>query len=359
MKKVLALLLALLFVLSIAGCGSAATPTATQAPTEAPADTTEEPTEAPSEEPTMAAEPEFIFRYADNQPEDYPTTVAARRFADLVFERTNGRIKIEVYGGAQLGDEKSVIEQLQFGGIDFCRVSASPLAEFSPSLNVLQMPYLYRDEAHMWKVLDGQIGQDFLNSLDDAGFIGLSWYGSGSRSFYNSLRPINTLEDLAGLKIRVQENDLMMGMVKALGANPTPMAYGEVYGALQTGTIDGAENNWPSYESTSHYEVAKYYVLDQHTRVPEPQLMSKVTANKLSAEDLAIIKECAKESALYQRELWTEREKVSEEKVRAAGNVITELSPEEMAKFVEACQPLYKEFCSDYMGIIADIRAIE
>lgn len=361
MKKVLTLLFAFVFVLSLAACGQTAeTPESAEESVAAPA--TEESVEASASteaEPSMAAEPEFIFRYADNQPEDYPTTVAAKRFADLVFERTYGRIKIEVYGGAQLGDEKSVIEQLQFGGIDFCRVSASPLAEFSPSLNVLQMPYLYRDEAHMWQVLDGQIGQDFLDSLDAAGFIGLSWYSSGSRNFYNSIRPVNTLEDLAGLKIRVQENDLMMGMVTALGANPTPMAYGEVYGGLQTGTIDGAENNWPSYQTTSHYEVAKYFVLDGHTRVPEPQLMSKVTANKLSAEDIEIIKQCAAESALYQRELWTEQEAASEEIVRAAGNTITELSDEEMAKFVAACQPLYKQFCSNYMGIIADIKATE
>ncbi len=355
MKKVLALMLVLMFVFSLVACGQASkTPEATEVvATEAPAE------EAVADEPVMAAEPEFIFRYAENQAEDYPTTQAAYKFADLVYEKTNGRIKIEVYSGAQLGDEKSVIEQLQFGGIDFARVSASPLAEFSESLNVLQMPYLYRDEAHMWAVLDGQIGQDFLDSLDDAGFVGLSWYSSGSRSFYNSVRPINKLEDLAGLKIRVQESALMMGMVTALGANPTPMAYGEVYGALQTGTIDGAENNWPSYESTSHYEVAQYYVLDQHTRVPEPQLMSKVTANKLSAEDIAIIKECAKESALYQRELWTAREAASEKIVRDAGVTVTELSPEELAKFQEACLPLYKQFCSDYMGIIADIRATE
>lgn len=359
MKKVLVLLFALVFVLSFAACAQPAeTANSTEASVATPA--VEEPTEAPAPaeaEPTMAAEPEFIFRYADNQPEDYPTTVAAKKFAELVFERTNGRIKIEVYGGAQLGDEKSVIEQLQFGGIDFARVSTSPLAEFSPSLNVLQMPYLYRDEAHMWAVLDGQIGQDFLDSLDDAGFIGLSWYSSGSRNFYNSVRPITKLEDLAGLKIRVQQSELMMSMVTALGANPTPMAYAEVYGGLQTGVIDGAENNWPSYQTTSHYEVAKYYVLDGHTRVPEPQLMSKVTANKLSAEDIAIIKECAQESALYQRELWTAQEAASEKIVRDAGNVITELSPEELARFVEACQPLYKQFCSNYMGIIADIKA--
>jgi tripartite ATP-independent transporter DctP family solute receptor len=356
MKKVLALLVALVLLLPFAACGQPVE-SATPAPSASVAQSTQPSAEATKAEPTMAAEPEFIFRYAENQPEDYPTTVAAKKFADLVFQKTYGRIKIEVYAGAQLGDEKSVIEQLQFGGIDFCRVSASPLAEFSPSLNVLQMPYLYRDEAHMWSVLDGKIGQNFLDSLDNAGFVGLSWYSSGSRSFYNSVRPINKLEDLAGLKIRVQESSLMMGMVTALGANPTPMAYGEVYGALQTGIIDGAENNWPSYESTSHYEVAKFYVLDQHTRVPEPQLMSKVTANKLSAEDIAIIKECAKEAALYQRQIWTEREKTSETKVRSAGNTITELSAEEIAKFQTACQPLYKQFCKDYMGIIADIKA--
>ncbi len=360
MKKVLAVLFAFMFVLSLAACGQTAqTEDTAEASVAAPAKESVEASASVEAEPSMAAEPEFIFRYAENQPEDYPTTVAAKKFADLVFEKTYGRIKIEVYAGAQLGDEKSVIEQLQFGGIDFCRVSASPLAEFSDSLNVLQMPYLYRDEAHMWAVLDGKIGQDFLNSLDDAGFIGLSWYSSGSRSFYNSVRPIEKLEDLAGLKIRVQESALMMGMVTALGANPTPMAYGEVYGALQTGIIDGAENNWPSYQTTSHYEVAKYYVLDGHTRVPEPQLMSKVTANKLSAEDIAIIKECAMESALYQRELWTEQEAASEKIIRDAGNTITELSPEELAKFQEACQPLYKQFCSNYMGIIADIKATE
>ncbi len=361
MKKVLALSLALIFILGLTACGKTAETTESSSASVAQT-TTEasvEPSESTSVEPSMAAEPEFIFRYAENQAEDYPTTLAAQKFADLVFEKTYGRIKIEVYAGAQLGDEKSVIEQLQFGGIDFARVSASPLAEFSPSLNVLQMPYLYRDEAHMWAVLDGQIGQDFLDSLEPSGLIGLSWYSSGSRSFYNSVRPINTLEDLKGLKIRVQESALMMGMVEALGANPVPMAYGEVYGALQTGVIDGAENNWPSYESTSHYEVAQYYVLDQHTRVPEPQIMSAVTAAKLSAEDMAIIQECATESALYQRQLWTEREAQSEEIVRAAGVTVTELSAEELAKFQAACEPLYAEFCSDYMDIIEAIKATE
>ncbi len=306
--------------------------------------------------PAMAADPQLVLRYAENQPKDYPTTLGAYKFAEMVNEKTNGRIKIEVYYGAQLGDEKSVIEQLQFGGIDFTRVSLSPLAEFSKPLNVLQLPYLYKDSAQMWRVLEGPIGDQFLAGVADAGLIGLSWYDAGARSFYNSKREVKTLKDMAGLKIRVQESALMMDMVRALGANPTPMAYGEVYSSLQTGVIDGAENNWPSYESTSHYEVAKFFCLDEHTRVPEMQLVSKVTLNKLSPEDLQIIRECALASAKFEREAWAKREKASEDKVRKGGAVITDLAPGEMEKFQQAMQPLYKKFAADYMDIVKQIQ---
>lgn len=297
----------------------------------------------------------MVLRYAENQPQDYPTTQGAYKFAEIVKEKTNGRIQIEIYHGAQLGDEKSVIEQLGFGGIDFTRVSISPLSEFVPSINTLQLPYLYRDGEHMWKVLEGDIGNEFLASVDAAGMLGLSWYDGGARSFYNSKKEVKTLEDMKGLNIRVQESALMMDMVSALGANPTPMAYGEVYSGLQTGTIDGAENNWPSFESTSHYEVAKYFVLDEHTRVPEMQLISKKTAEKLTPEDMAIIKEAAVESALVERTLWAEREKASEEKVRAGGAVITELTPEEKQKFQDACKPLYEKFAADNMDMVTAI----
>lgn len=348
MKKTLALVLAAAMLTTLGACGrKTETPAASSGASAASSGSTAAPANAP----------EHVFRYAENQPQDYPTTQGAYKFAELVEEKTNGRIKIEVYHGAQLGDEKSVIEQLQFGAIDFTRVSLSPLAEFSDSLNVLQLPYLYRDDAHMWTVLDGGIGAEFLASIESAGLVGLSWYGAGSRNFYNSKREIKTLEDLKGLNIRVQESGLMMGMVEALGANPTPMAYGEVYSGLQTGTIDGAENNWPSYESTSHYEVAKYFVLDEHTRVPEMQMMSKMTMEKLSPEDMAIIRECALESAKFERKAWAEREEASEEKVRAAGAVITELSAEEKAKFQAACKPLYAKFAGDYTEIIDRILA--
>ena len=298
----------------------------------------------------------MILRYAENQAQDYPTTLAAYKFAEMVSERTKGRIHIEVYYGGQLGDEKAVIEQLQFGSIDFARVSISPLSEFEKSLNVLQLPYLYKDAAQMWRVLDGKIGEDFLNSVEKANLIGLSWFDAGARNFYNSKRPVTKLSDLKGLKIRVQESQLMMSMVAALGANATPMSYGEVYSGLQSGFIDGAENNWPSYDSVAHYEVAKYYVLDEHTRVPEMQMVSRPTWSKLSEEDRKIIKECAVASAKIERELWAEKEVVSKEKVRAAGSVVTELAPGEKEKFQAAMVPLYSRFCSGYEKLIRLIQ---
>lgn len=298
----------------------------------------------------------IVLRYAENQSQDYPTTKGAYKFAELVKEKSNGRIEVEVYYGAQLGDEKSVIEQIQFGGIDFARVSLSPLAEFSKDLNVLQLPYLYRDSAHMWKVLESDIGQNLLKGLEKSGLVGLSWYDAGARNFYNSKREIKSVEDLKGLKIRVQESSLMMDMVKALGASPTPMAYGEVYSGLQTGVIDGAENNWPSYESTSHFEVAKYYVIDEHNRIPEPQIVSKKTMDKLSPEDQKIIKECALESAKLERQLWTEREKASEKKVRDAGSIITVLTPEARKGFQDAMKAFYDEHAKNYMDIVKKIQ---
>jgi len=300
---------------------------------------------------------QMVLRYAENQAQDYPTTQAAYKFAEMVEQKTNGRIHIDVYHGGQLGDEKSVIEQLQFGAIDFTRVSISPLSEFDKSLNVLQLPYLYKDAAQMWRVLEGDIGEQFLKGVEKAGLIGLSWFDAGARNFYNSKKPVTKLEDLKGLKIRVQESQMMMGMVSALGASATPMAYGEVYSGLQTGVIDGAENNWPSYDSVSHYEVAKYYVLDEHTRVPEMQMVSKITWDKISPEDQKIIKECAMESAKIERELWAAKEGASEAKVKAAGSVITELEPGEKEKFQAAMAPLYTQFGEGYEDLIKQIQA--
>ncbi len=306
-----------------------------------------------------AAAPQMVLRLGETHVADYPTTRGDMEFSRLVEERTGGRIRIEVYHGKQLGEEKAVIEQVQFGAIDFTRVSISPLAAFAPAFDALQMPYLYRDEDHMWKVLNGPIGEEFLNSLEPADFVGLCWYDSGARNFYNSRREIKSVADLKGLKIRVQESKLMMGLVSALGAVPTPMPFGEVYSALQTGVIDGAENNWPSYFSTSHYEVAKYFTLDGHTRVPEILIASKMTMDKLSKEDQDIIRQAAKDSMPYQIKLWKEYEKVSEEKVTAAGSIITHLSPEAVSAFQKAMEPLYSELKPELQEVVKKIREVQ
>lgn len=309
-----------------------------------------------SDEPE--AEEPIVLRLAETHVQDYPTTQGDYYFAELVEERTDGRITIEVYHSSQLGEERDVIEQVQFGAIDFTRVSISPLSAFSPNMDALQMPYLYRDADHMWTVLKGEIGDEFLASLEPANFVGLAWYDSGSRSFYNSVREINSVADLEGLKFRVQQSDLMVGLVEALGAVATPMPFGEVYSALQTGVIDGAENNWPSYYSTSHYEVAEYYTLDQHTRVPEILIASKIVMDRLSEEDQEIIRQAAKDSIDFQIEKWAEFVQVSEEAIRAAGNTITELTPDAYAEFQEAMQPLYDALSPELQEVVARIRAV-
>ena len=306
-----------------------------------------------------AAADTVLLRLGETHVADYPTTKGNYEFARLVEERTGGRIKIEVYHSSQLGQEKAVIEGVQFGAIDFTRVSISPLSAFAPDFDALQMPYLYRGEEHMWKVLNGSIGEEFLASLEPANFVGLAWYDSGARNFYNSKKEIKSVADLKGMKIRVQESQLMMGLVSALGAVPTPMPFGEVYSALQTGVIDGAENNWPSYFSTSHYEVAKYFTLDGHTRVPEILIASKISMDKLSKEDQEIIKQAAKDSMPYQIKLWKEFEKVSEEKVRAAGSIITELTPEAVVEFQNAMQPMYDALSPELQEVVKKIRDVQ
>lgn len=300
--------------------------------------------------------PEFVFTYAENQAADYPTSLGAYRFAQLVKEKSGGRMEIQVKTGGELGDELSVLEQLQYGGIDFTRVSLSPLSEIVPELNVLQMPYLYADRDHMWRVLDGEIGEEFIRYFDSVPIQPLSWYDGGSRSFYTSAVPIRSLEDMKGLRIRVQQSRLMVDTVEALGAVSVPTAYDEVYSGLETGTIDGAENNWPSYESERHYEVAGYYTQDEHTRVPEMQLASQVTWDKLSEEDREMILECARESADYQRKQWTARDLSSEKRMIGKGCQVIRLSDEEKERFREAVSPLYEKYCSEYMDIVEKIR---
>lgn len=298
---------------------------------------------------------DIVLKLADNHADDYPTVLGDKEFARLVKERSGGRIEVEVYSGGQLGSEENTIEQVQFGAIDMIRTSISPLTRYNEKLNILMLPYLYRDDEHMFKVLDGKIGDKHLNSLINNNLLGLSWFDSGSRNFYNTKRPIKSIEDMKGLKIRVQESALMMGLVEALGASATPMSFGEVYGALQTGVIDGAENNTPSYDSTSHFEVSKHYTLDAHTRVPEMLIINNAKFNSLSIEDQKLIKKAAQDAAVKQRGYWKERESKSMDKVVSNGVQVVSLSPEEKQKFQEAVKPLYKKFAKNQEEEINEI----
>lgn len=299
--------------------------------------------------------PEYVFLYADNQTEDYPTTQGGRYFADLVYERTDGRIKILVKYGGEMGSESEAIEQVRYGGIAFARVSLSQLAEKIPDMNVLLLPYIYDDSAHMWRVLEGSIGDEFLKKTDAYDLVGLSWYDAGARNFYSSEAPITCLEDFEGKSIRAQESAIMSDMVSALGATPVEVVYSEVYSALELGLVDGAENNWPSYEAMKHYKVAPYYTIDEHVRVPEMQICSKAVWDSLSEEYREIISECAKESAVYERTLWKEREESSKKIALENGTKIIELTAEEKRRFREAMKDLYEKYCGNQMDLVEKI----
>lgn len=299
--------------------------------------------------------PEYVFTYAENQASDYPTTLGGQYFAKLVEERTDGRIRILVQHSGERGAETEVVQQLTYGGVDFARLSLAVLTEYINELSVLQLPYLYRDSEHMWKVLDGEIGDSFLSVVSESELIGLSWYDAGARNFYTTEKPIACLEDIDGMTIRVQESNMMADVITCLGGTALKEGYAQVYSLLERGKVQGAENNWASYESAAHYEVAKYYTVDEHTRVPEIQICSRHTWEKLTEEEQEIILECAKESAIYQRALWEEQETKAKETAIAAGTEVIELSDEEKEKFRGAVLPVYEKYCGQYLELVEKI----
>ncbi len=302
----------------------------------------------------------ITLKLSEVHQDGYPTALADQEFARLVEEKTNGRVKIEVYtGGTLYGEETGAIEALQLGDLGFTRVSASPVAAYVPKINAIQLPYLYRNADHMWKVLNGPIGQGMLNDIQasGSGLIGLCYYEAGARSFYLR-KEVHNVADMAGLKIRMQNNAMMVKMVGLLGATGvTGIGPGDVYSAIQTGTVDGAENNWPTYQNNGDYQAATYYILDEHTRVPEVLLASEAALKAVSEEDMKIIKECAKQTQEYEIQKWAEKDASAEKIVREAGNTIIEISPEVKAEFQAAMQPLYDEYGKDYADIISAIKA--
>ena len=294
---------------------------------------------------------------ADTHAPDYPTVRAVDFMADYLKERTGGRLDIKTYAGGQLGSERDTLEITIFGGLDMNRVNLAPLNPIAPATRVPALPFVFRSTAHMRAAMDGAPGQKVLTSLEPHGLKGLCFYDSGARSFYNSLAPITSPDDMKGMKIRVQNSDLYVAMVEALGANATPMSFGEVYQALVQGVIDGAENNWPSYDVTRHFEAARYYSTTQHVMAPEVLVMSMRRWRKLSDSDQALMLEAGRASAPVMRALWDERVEASKAKLLAAGVILNEI--EDKSAFETLMQPVYDRFVSaNLRGLVDEIAAM-
>lgn len=275
----------------------------------------------------------------------YPNTIALDKFAELLNQKSGGKMQLKMYHAGTLGSQPDAIEQVRLGGLEIANFSLGPLGPVVPEANVVSLPFIFKDPDHAFRVLDGKAGDMINEGLAKKGLVSLAWYDGGARSFYNSKKPIQAPADVVGMKIRVMNNDLYSGMINALGGNPSPMAFSEVYQSLKTGVVDGAENNWPSYESTGHYEVAKYYSISQHLIIPETLCINADVWSKLSADEQKILKEAAQESALLQRKLWKERSQASEEKVLAGGAVANAI-PDKSA-FQAAMKPVYEKFLAD------------
>jgi tripartite ATP-independent transporter DctP family solute receptor len=281
------------------------------------------------------------FRSADtHNADDYPTVAAVRYMSELLEKKSAGKHKIKVFNKQALGSEKETIDQVKIGALDFTRVNVGPMNGICPLTQVPTMPFLFSSIAHMRKSLDGPVGDEILKSCEAVGFVGLAFYDSGARSIY-AKKAIRTVADAKGLKIRVQQSDLWVALVSAMGANATPMPYGEVYTGLKTGLIDAAENNIPSFDTAKHVEAVKIYSKTEHSMAPEILVMSKVVYDKLPKAEQDMIRAAAKESVAFERQKWDEQEAKSLANVKAAGAEIVEV---DKASFQAVMGPVYDKF---------------
>ncbi|TAJ11480.1 TRAP transporter substrate-binding protein [Marinilabiliaceae bacterium JC017] len=258
-------------------------------------------------------------------------------------EKSNGRMKLEIYPSGQLGSEQQCVELLQIGSLAITKVSAAVMESFTDNYQVLGLPYVFKSKQHAFKVLDGEIGRELLTSTEPFNIRGLCFYDAGSRSFYTLNKPVKHPDDLQGLKIRVMKSQTAMSLVTAMGGSPTPISWGELYTALQSGVVDGAENNPPSFYTSHHYEVCKHYTINEHTTVPDVLIISTVVWNKLSAQEKQWLQEAANESVIEERKLWAAAEKESLKKVQEAGVQVIYPDKEPFAEKVQALLDSYKE----------------
>ncbi len=281
------------------------------------------------------------FRSADtHNADDYPTVAAVKHMSEVLEKASGGKYKIKVFNKQALGSEKETIDQVKIGALDMTRVNVGPMNAICPLTQVPTMPFLFTSIAHMRKSLDGPVGDEILKSCESAGFIGLAFYDSGARSIY-AKKPVKTVADAKGLKIRVQQSDLWVAMISAMGANATPMPYGEVLMGLKTGLIDAAENNIPSFDTAKHYESVKVYSKTEHSMAPEILVMSKVIFDKLPKPDQDMIRAAAKESVAFERQKWDEQEAKSLATVKAAG---VEFVDVDKKSFQAVMGPVYDKF---------------
>ncbi len=282
-----------------------------------------------------------VLKLAHGLDVSHPVHAAMVHMADRLAETSGGRMRVEIHPSGQLGEERELIEMLQIGSLAMTKVSASPLESFVPEMAVFSIPYVFRNNAHLWQVLDGEIGHGLLVAGEPYYLRGLCYYDAGPRSFYTTGTAVRTPDDLSGLKIRVQKSITSTRMVRALGGSATPIDWGELYSALQQGVVDGAENNLPSFFLSRHYEVSRYYTVDEHTWVPDVLLISTHVWERLSSEERHWLEEAVASSVIEQRRLWREASEHALAQVRAAGVEIIE--PDKVA-FRRAVQPLFDSY---------------
>jgi tripartite ATP-independent transporter DctP family solute receptor len=287
----------------------------------------------------------------------YPNTVAMDKFGELVKQKTGGEITLKMFHSGVLGNQPDAIEQVRVGGLAIGNFNLGPIGPMAAEANVVSLPFIFKDMGHMHRALDGAAGDKISAGMAKIGIIALAWYDSGARSFYNSKKPIMKPSDVKGLKVRVMNNDLYSGMISALGGNPSPMAFSEVFQSLKTGVVDGAENNWPSYEATGHFEVAQYYSLSQHLIIPECVCINDKVYNNLSAKNKKAVKDAARESAVLQRELWKKRAISSRDKVMKAGVKFNEI-PNKKA-FMDAMKPVHTKYLAANPNLIPLVDLIK
>ena len=297
------------------------------------------------------------LKFADIHPAGYPTVVAEENMGKTLSRETNGELTFQYFPGGVLGSEKEVIEQMQVGAVQLSRVSLGIVGPVVPDVNVFNMPFIFRDHQHMRNVIDGPVGDEILDKIthSEFGLVALAWMDGGTRNVYTK-KPVRKLEDLKGMKIRVQGNPMFIDMMNAMGGNGIAMDTGEIFSALQTGVIDGAENNPPTLLEHNHFQNAKFYSLTGHLILPEPIVMSKITWEKLTPEQQALVKTAAKAAQAEERVLWDKKSAASEEKLKAAG---VEFIQVDKKPFYDATAPVREKYGAAYADLIKKIEAVQ